>query len=141
MLFEDTDGYIGVCNGKCATRYKYTRSITIFSGGRIVARYRSYLCCCYGAFNRYIAAGSRQQAEGGLLLFLLFLAPLQMHFSFRKKATSLPLTHYHDLFSVCILYPDVAAITLKLLGWYLSAIQSIIVPIMAQSLEFWRQKL
>ena len=38
-----------------------------------------------------------------------------MHFSFRKKATSLPLlTHtdyYHDLFSVCILYPDVAHYT------------------------------
>ena len=36
MLFVDTDGYIGgVCNGKCAARYKYTRSITIFSGSTL----------------------------------------------------------------------------------------------------------
>ena len=25
----------GVCNGKCAARYKYTRSITIFSGSTL----------------------------------------------------------------------------------------------------------
>ena len=78
------------------------------------------------AFNRYILQG-----PGGAKLFTVVV--LQMHFSFTEKkkpnvvATLIHNTHYHhDLFSVCILYPDVA-ITLKmLLGWDLSATQSIL---------------